>query len=965
MTPQSVSTRATTRPGWLVWLAALAVGLTIFYYFTGENSTLPVREVAHLQALPLTLDSVAAGPVHLPVQASSFIVTLTHDVAGPFTQPVAAGVFLVLLAVLLAGWVAVVSTLARTAFVAGMVPIIFLLLSLNTESLGLFNTSERYFLYLMLGMVGGVGFMLHAFAEGWPLWRRAVAMGAVVSGLSALLLAQSQLPIADTVLQLAAYATPGGAVLVALLVLWVGMENIRALLWFNTQAEQPGGRFGLLPFVAASLLYLGVLLLYEWNDGVLQLLPGLSLDPLVLLLPAVVAGWLGLRLRAPSYAAWVPYARGAAQLYPMVVLGAAGALGYAFATANTPLLVAARRFTGLALLLLGAPFLLYVLMNFAPLIRQRLRVYRVVFEPRRLPFYSVYILAIGGLIAVESRQNFPLPDQVMAGQYNNLGDLTRQQSEATPDDLSLAGLAERYYAESGDVLYRANRHAEFGRAAIFRFRQQRQNEINSLRRALLRGPDEKVSLRLATLYNDPDDLFEGLDILRGGLRAYPRSAALAGDLAQLFTRTTITDSVAFYLDKAEQLAPGSYASSTNQLAFLLSQNLLADARQRAAKLTLKTTEPALRSNYTLLQLRTATPLQPAPTAPPADLQVLDEATFAQLYHVVLWDVARHKDQLTPALLAQLNRLATQPANASYYEQLLFLQALARHALGQEQVARQLLLPLAAGTGANSAYFQYLLGLWQLQQEQYAVAAEQIALAAQNGFRGTFSARSFALLASYGPDSLGVIRKELGALTDSVDKQDARRILREIDSNWGNFEDRLGWKTYIDAIARDRKPEDLAAWLKKIVGYTTSPYSKESLPVGVELYGNAVLARLRNQPAVEKQLYQRIVREAPFNAPAILAAANFYTRRHDYTAAYSALRTGLDENPQSLPLLKAYVLAAADAGLTEYAADALAQLRRLLPPDTYATLATEYATRQAARAAAGASFSQAPPSSPLQ
>ncbi|WP_226929996.1 tetratricopeptide repeat protein [Hymenobacter siberiensis] len=117
--------------------------------------------------------------------------------------------------------------------------------------------------------------------------------------------------------------------------------------------------------------------------------------------------------------------------------------------------------------------------------------------------------------------------------------------------------------------------------------------------------------------------------------------------------------------------------------------------------------------------------------------------------------------------------------------------------------------------------------------------------------------------------------------------------------------------------------------------------------------------------MEKQLYQRIVREAPFNAPAILAAANFYTRRHDYTAAYSALRTGLDENPQSLPLLKAYVLAAADAGLTEYAADALAQLRRLLPPDTYATLATEYATRQAARAAAGASFSQAPPSSPLQ
>jgi hypothetical protein len=929
VTPQIPSSRAVARPGWLVWLAALAVGLTIFYYFTGENSTLPVREVAHLQAQPLTLDSVAAGPVHLPVQASGFIVTLTHDVAGPFTQPVAAGVFLVLLAVLLAGWVAVVSTLARTAFVAGMVPIIFLLLSLNTESLGIFNTSERYFLYLMLGLVGGIGFALHAFAEKWPLWRRAVVMGAVVAGLSALLLAQSQLPVVDTVLQLAAYATPGGAVLVVLLVVWVGIDNIRALLWFNTQAEQPAGRFGLLPFVAASLLYLGVLALYVWNDGVLQLLPGLNLDPLVLLLPAVVTSWLGLRLRAPSYAAWVPYAPGMAQLYPLVVLGGAGALGYAFATANTPLLVAARSFTGLALLLLGTPFLLYVLVNFAPLIRQRLRVYRVVFEPRRLPFYTVYILGIGGLVLVQSRQDFPLPDQVMAGQYNNLGDLTRQQSEAAPDDLSLAGLAERYYAESGDVLYRANRHAEFGRAAIFRFRQQRRNEILSLRRALLRGPDEKVSLRLATLYNDPDDLFEGLDILRGGLKAHPRSAALAGDLAQLFTRTTITDSVAFYLDKAEQLAPGSYASRTNQLAFLLSQNLLDEARKRSAQLNLKTTEPALMSNFALLQLRTATPMEPTPVAPAADVQVLDEASFAQLYHAVLWDVARRKAQLTPVLLAQLSRLATHPANASYYEQLLFLQALSRHALGQELVARQLLLPLAAGTTTTSAYFQQLLALWQLQQGQYATAADQLAFAASHGAPQAVEMRVYALALSGNADSVRAATARLLASPDSAQQRQGRQAQQLLAAGRPN-------------LATDTAARVGMAWL------TDARRSEQQ----------------RNAVAAAKS-YQRIVREAPFNALAILAAANFYTRRHDYTAAYAALRAGLDENPQSLPLLRAYVLAAADAGLTEYAADALAQLRRLLPPDTYATLATEYAAHQAARAAAGASFSEAPTPSPLQ
>ena len=105
-------------------------------------------------------------------------------------------------------------------------------------------------------------------------------------------------------------------------------------------------------------------------------------------------------------------------------------------------------------------------------------------------------------------------------------------------------------------------------------------------------------------------------------------------------------------------------------------------------------------------------------------------------------------------------------------------------------------------------------------------------------------------------------------------------------------------------------------------------------------------------------YQRIEREAPFNEPAILAAAAFYARRRDYAAAYWALRAGLDENPRSLPLLQAYALAAADAGLGEYAAEALAQLRRQLPDPAYVALAAEYAAHRTARAAASAAFSTA-------
>ena len=886
MTPNATQPRA-GRPGALAALAVLAVGLAVYYYFAGEGSTLPLRLVPHLAPAPLVLDTVAAGPLRLPVPVSGFVVSLTHDVAGPFTQPVAAGLFLGLLAVVLVGWVAVASTLARLAFVAGMVPVIFFLMSLNAEALGVFNTGERYVLYVLLGVVGGAAFGLHAFAERLPLAGRALVMGALVAGLGGLLFGGSQYSVPETALQLAAYATPGGAVLVALLVLWVGIENVRALLWFNTQAEAPGSRFGLGPFVAASALYLAALLGYVWN-GALALLPGLGLDPLVLLLPAVLAGGLGLRLRAPSYAAVLPYVGGAAVLFPLLTAGAAGVLAYAFATANTPLLVAARNFTALALLALGGGFLLYVLLNFAPLIRRRLRVYRVAFEPRRLPFYPVYVLGLGVLIMVQTRQGFTWPDQVLAGQYNHLGDLARQQSEAQPDDLGLALLAERYYAESGDVRYRFNAHAEFGRAALYRFRQQRRNEINALRRALRRGPSEKASLRLATLYSEPADLFEGLDVLRRGLQAQPRSAALAGDLAQLFTQTTLTDSVAYYLDRAERLAPGSYASQTNQLAFLLSQGLLPAADKLAATFRPNGGEPALASNRLLLALqRPPVPARPG-GAPPAAAEFaavgdLDAASFGHLHHAVLTEARRGRATLLPALV----RLGARPANADYYEQLLFLQALARHALGQEQAARQLLGPLGAGSSAPARYYQHLLGLWQLQQGQYVTAAEQL-------------------------DRAGV--------ADSA----TRRAVR--------------------ALAMGPAPEVNLLALA---------------PVGRAWLAQARRAEQRGDSAAAGKSYQRIVREAPFNEPAIRAAAAFFGRRRDYPAAYEALRAGLDENPRSRALLEAYALAAADAGLSEYAAEALAQLRRRLPPGEYATLVARYADRQAARAAAGVSFSGSP------
>jgi hypothetical protein len=904
-------------PGLAALLALVALAGAVYAYFTGDGATLPVQLVPHLAPVPLTLDSVAVGPVRLPLPVSGFITTLTHDVGGPYTQPLAAGLWLSVLAVAVAGWLAVVSMLRRPAFIAGTVPIIFLLTSLNADGLGIFSATKPYFLYVSLGVLGAAALGLQAYGERVRAAWRVLILSALVAGLVALLLAKTKLPLAETALHLAAYATPASAALVAALVLWVGVENIRALLWFNTQAERPESRFGLLPFVLTSGLYLAALGLYFWNDGVLPLVGGLRFDPLVLLLPAVLMGGLGLRERAPSYAGWLPFAA-ARPLYWLLVAAASAALGYALATANTPLLTAARGFSGRALGLLGTAFLLYALVNFGTLIRQRLRVHRVVFEPRRLPFYTVYILGLAGLFLYELRNNWPLLNLTQAGQYNQLGDLTRQQSEARPDDLPLALLAERYYAESGDVLDRFNRPAQLGRAALYRFRSQRQNELNALRRALLRQPDEKVSLKLNALLTEPADFLDALDVLRQARRAAPYSFALASDAAQLFTRSALTDSVVYYFDKAERLKPGSYVGRTNQLGFLLSQNLLPAAQKLAADSKAKATEPGLLANKELVQLLAGSPA--APVAPVAD-NSLDAAGFAHLYQKALLTVRAGQPGACRHLVSTLAQLAERPANEPYYEQLLFLQALLRHAAGQELAARQTLAPLTAGTTATAAYYQYVLGLWQLQQQQYATAADQLALATGHGATDARLPHAWALALAGQTDSAQAEYRRLAAASP-VQPATAQ----------------LGQALRPPATLRPLAPTGLAG-------------SKE--------LADARRAEAENQLPEASKRYQALVQQVPFNETAVLAAARFFTAQKAYTDAYDALNKGLTENPASLPLLRAYVLAAADAGLVELGQSALGQLRPRISAAEYANLLTQFAARRTAHAAASAAFDQPP------
>ncbi|UYZ59236.1 tetratricopeptide repeat protein [Hymenobacter latericus] len=875
-----------------------ALGLAFYFHFAGPEHTLPVGTVAQLTPVPATVAKLPAGPDTLGLPANAYLVTQTYDVAGPNLWPAAAGAWVVLLSVGLAVWLAAISQLRRPAFVAGAAVVIFLLMSLNMDLLGVFGEQDQYFLVLSIAVLIGAAFVLHAFFEGVSPGRRLALFALLIAALGALLFAKTRHPASFVVLHLAAYGTLAGAAAVALLAVWLGGELIYGLLWLNTQGATAKGRFGLIPFVLSSALLLGILLMYYWNGGQLAILPGVRLNPYLLLLLAAVVGWYTLPLREPTYRAWLPR-QAATWLYVALLLVAAGTFGYASATLNEPLLQATRDFIALAFGAIGLAFFGYVLLNFGQLIQQRLQVHRVAYDPRRMPFYVMYVLGIGLVAVVLMRNQFDLLDRASAGQYIQFGDLTRLQSEQRPDNLYLALLAERYYAEA-DQMDPLNARAALGRAALYQARAQRQNEINILRSTLRREPNEKVWLRLAARFDQPTDFFERQQVLRQGLGAFPASGRLNAEMAQLYSRSFLPDSVLHYYGRATAANAADPVPHTNWLAFLLKNNQLAGA-QAAATETPNPNWPAWQNNTMVLDLLRGR-YQPVAASKPAIDSVLTVAQFAQLYHLGLAEAARHD---TTALPLVQNLLQVQ-ANDPFADQLTFVSGLqllrsARPAPGFDRLE-------ALATGVTSGYYHQVLGMYLLERGLYPSAAARLALAEQAGNAAALAPRAYALAWAGQPDSARAV---------------ALRAIIAAPTSAGR--------------------------LRSLAAGTIPPAPRARRP-SAQAYANAAATASKDAKAAARQ-YQKLTQADPFDEKGVLQASEFFAARQDPVTAYEIMRRAVSYNPESVAMLQGYVLAATDAGLEEYASASFAKLATLLPSSEYITFRKLYDKRRAAHRAA--------------
>jgi len=980
----------------LLILSFAALAVATYYYFTGAATAIPWETVPELKTVSLPINQVQVLLQTCDIQVKCFLLTERYETGLPVINTVAAAWVLGFIAISLVYYLAVISTFRQLPFFAGLLLFMLQLTTFNFDLLGIHDNPRQYFLLGAMILFGGTAFVLQAFFTQVSFGLRLLLFLVLVGGFGTYLFLASPLTPPVVALHLVNYSSPAGMVAVAIFCFWVAYENIHALLWFHTQSPNPARRFSFWQFfLIAGIYLLNLFLLYLQRTRLLDLNLTLLNAFLILAISGVVGLW-GTKRRETVYQRFFYFENGAAFLYLVFGIITALTIGYAFATANDSLI---RAYTDIIIythLAFGVFFLIYILLNFSTILRQKLRVYKVVYDPKVIPLFAVFILSSILIILLLVRSNFSIYTKGKAGYFNYLGDFYK----ASNDTL----LADRFYLE-GDTYDNFNLKSNYARAALYHEKLYLQTEINLLKNALRVYPNDKMYIRLANKYTDPEDFFDQLFLLREGLRIMPQSGPLLNNQALLYSTTSLTDSTEYFFNQAHDFTQDPEVIQSNRLAFYLQTGLGKEANAMAQNNQHLSYRPLV-SNLSLLQNLEGVQLLDKPIELPQE-KVLTPESFAYLYHGALkGQTVSNKNTLT-----KINQYLTTDANQNYFFDLSILKAFVQKNAGLALASRTTLENLAATEAQYSGYLLDLIGLQLLQQKLYAAAAEHFVQARGKGWPQGGIHLAYALA--------------LGENTQADALQEANNQLRDQQPEIRHQAERLGYllqATPTDIITqrndsvkvqylqlnqrnKTRSDQEFVAIASTVQNPSLKQIAQKEVAAfyvahdnflaaaqviaallpqltvknnllsevnllqaeillrtndrtqlapaldrmylspedqAFKLFYRARLAENQNRPAEARKWYDQALLALPYHEPTVLAAVNFYsTKVPKPERAYNILLDCITYNPHSPAVYKAYVFKSFDLGYFEFAQSGLEELARLVSPEELETFRAQY------------------------
>ncbi|MEP2773479.1 MAG: hypothetical protein ABJH05_15110 [Fulvivirga sp.] len=974
----------------LLLLLAGSILSLAYFHLQGIEGVLGWSIIAQSEPVQIVMEAFKVGSFNLKTSAESQVFNLKYLGNLPEVNTLSYYLFLITTALCFNILIAIITTLPRFWYFVGTSLLVIALVNLKLELLLLFGQDTKLGVIIALVLYLPLTYVFNAIKSDVPFMKRLLCFLGITAILAVIIFFFSETK--SPFFHLATYGFLNAFILSLVFILMIAHQIVASFIYLLTRSSlgAGSGKSSLVHFSVISLIYLINLALAYLHETRVIDWDFLYVDLFLLLGVSAIIGIWSYSNREEQYGALFKFKPIGALFYIALAIICFTTIAHFAATANDPGLEVFRDFIIYSHLGYGLIFVIYVFANFLDPLRRGMQVYRVLYKPMSMPYFTFRLAGLIAFVAFLVKSNWEVPvNQSFSAYYNGLGDL-----HVSINNKPVAG---HYYWE-GSIYGYNNHKSNYALAALAHENKEVEKAIERYKIATIKNPSPQSFTNLSSIYADKKEFFNALFTLQEGAEVFPNNGQILNNLGLLYSKTNVLDTAASFIDKATKISDTKATAGSNMLSLLAINDIPVHPDSVIEEYEIEKAPVAI-NNSLILRNKLGLPSTAGFESKDSTLTYLQ----ASLLYNIAFNHLFQEDSLDTWPLQQYSSL---PQNLNHREKLQLVRALNLEKNQDINQAFRQLNWVANSSQLKSGEYFNLLGLWALKYEAPYVAVDYfkwaidrnvktaklnyaIALTETGDFYNAIDLwqklllekdRNVQMIAS---EILNVLSWEAQMLESDQQRYIFLRYRTSYQDTtlFNQVVDRIESEDYkaraifemAKKLWRMDQSEPAIAYFSKLADLKITDADLYEAIQWFELKMLAAEGNIRglaqkinqgikfdNEHIIEKHYYTGLLKEAsgdtiqarehyelvayknPFFPESVIAAANFVGIT-DRFEAYHILLSALEINPNSVRLLKTYILQCARIENENYAEHSLGALKELVTREDFKQFEKAYVT----------------------
>jgi len=945
-----------------------------YNYSIGTDAVIHWQKIYDQKPIETVAHTFRVGNFEFSVPIESYLTFEYFNGSMLIPNTTASYFFVLVLSLASVLLLTVISAFKRFWYFVGMGLFILFVVSLRLDVLRMFGFSSQWATIVTLAIYAALSFYFNFFSAA-NFTTRLLSFIGVTTAFACMIYFFAGVPYPFLHLSVTGYIP--GLILTILFTIMIAHEILASFVYLTSQGSTSSK--SLNHFLVISVVYLtNIMLAYMHEAGVIHW-NFLYVNLYLLLTVSAILGVWGYRQRETLYQHITSFNPFGAYFIVGLACIAFATIGLFLGTANDPALKVIRDFIIFSHLGFGLIFMIYIISNFIVMMAENMEVYKVLYLPNRMPYFTY---RFGGLIAMLAFVFYSNWHEYVfhssSGFYNSLGDLYIVMEKDA--------FAEAYY-QQGKSLGFQNHRSNYVIANLEAQKYNFEKAHYHYEMANGKRPTEYSMVNEGNLYLAEDKFFKGLFSFKNALNTFPQSGVIKNNLGYTYAKIHVLDSALVMFEQARKQSQSKDAAELNFTA-LVAQEYLPVKGDSLSRMFNSQSNGVL-SNALVIAITQNQRF--TSDVDPLKQSELDLFSATMLNNYIVNKVK----EVDTTFTTRAYQLASDSVNAGFSEALKASLASAYYHQNNVSKALQILGELAYLSQSRQGKYNYVMGLWALEQGDPSLAARSFDYAVEYSYREAKVYRAIALAEAHQVQKALVAtdtllqskiegEKEIGNQLRKILTISTAEVLRQNDSDkyqYCRYRIGLNDSTTFNKIANsiqdvNYKVQAILDWSERQFnnGNTTAAIRFFNKLEGLQLTDKKLYDRMQHfelellasrgqlrllsekinegitfsrAQNLEKLLYTAMLSEAsgdtitaeanynvlavynPFYEEGIIAAARYFkSHSTNYLKAYSILTDAIHVNKKSVRLLTAYMAEAARMGFDRYAADAEEALREI-------------------------------------